>query len=402
MDNLSSAAGALSGKRIIDLTRVLGGPYCTQMLGDHGAEVIKIEPPQGDEVRDWGPPFLEGDASYFIGLNRNKRSLGLDLAKPEGRDVLVRLLENADVLIENYKPGTMERWGIGYQEVLSKRFPKLVHCRISGYGGDGPLGGFPGYDAIIQGMAGWFSVNGTPATGPTRVGIPMVDMGTGLFAAVAILMAIVERETSGRGQYIDMTLYDSAVALMHPYTINYLLSDEVPAATGNAHPNVSPYDKFRTKTVDIFFGCGNDRAFQRLCDVLNRPDLPKDPRFEANGGRVTNREALKSELESALMKMDGEAVCEELMHAGVPAGPVLDTAQMYHHAHTRHRGMAVSMDRYRMTGIPIKFSRTPGSIRRTPPKFGEHGRAILSECGFDSGEIDALAEGGVLVEKRRK
>ena len=214
----------------------MGGPYCTQVLGDHGAEIIKVEPPQGDEVRDWGPPFHEGDASYFIGLNRNKRSIGLDLSKPEGRDVLLRLLENADVLIDNYKPGTLERWGIGYDGVLSDRFPELVHCRISGYGGEGPLGGYPGYDAIIQGAAGWFSVNGTSESGPTRIGIPMVDMGTGLYAAIAILMAIIERGSSGKGQYIDMTLFDSAVSLMHPYTINYLLSDKVPVATGNAAP----------------------------------------------------------------------------------------------------------------------------------------------------------------------
>ena len=402
MSQDSHPAGALTGKRIIDLTRVLGGPYCTQVLGDHGAEVIKVEPPQGDEVRDWGPPFHEEDASYFIGLNRNKRSIGLDLSKPEGRDVLLRLLEDADVLIENYKPGTLERWGIGYGETLSSRFPKLVHCRISGYGSEGPLGGFPGYDAIIQGAAGWFSVNGTPEAGPTRVGIPMVDMGTGLYAAIAILMAIIERETSEKGQYIDMTLFDSAVSLMHPYTINYLLSDKVPVTTGNAHPNVGPYDKFRTKTVDIFFGCGNDRAFRRLCDVLERPDLPEDHRFEANSGRVTNREELRVELESALIRLDGEDVCNRLMKAGVPAGPVLDTAEMYHHEHTKHREMAVSHDWYKMSGIPIKFSRTPGTIRSTPPKFGVHGREIMSEIGYEADEIESLALDGILVETRRR
>ncbi len=402
MSKEPGATGALAGKRVIDLTRVLGGPYCTQILGDHGAEIIKVEPPQGDEVRDWGPTFLDGDASYFIGLNRNKRSIGLDLSKPEGREVLLRLLENADVLIENYKPSTLERWGIGYEEVLSQRFPELIHCRISGYGGDGPLGGFPGYDAIIQGTAGWFSVNGTEDTGPTRVGIPMVDMGTGLYAGIAILMAVIERVSSGRGQYIDMTLFDSAVSLMHPYLINYLLSDKVPVATGNAHPNVSPYDKFRSKTVDIFFGCGNDRAFSRLCDVLERPELTEDPRFNTNGGRVTNRLALKEELESALLQRDGEAVCEALLKAGVPAGPVLNTAQMFDHEHTKHREMAISMDSYRMSGIPIKFSRTPGSIRSTPPKFGEHGRDILTEYGFDADEIEALASNDVLVEERRK
>ena len=242
-------AGALAGITVIDLTRVLGGPYATQILGDNGAEIIKVEPPQGDEVRDWGPPFDAGrDASYFIGLNRNKRSLGLDLSRPEGRDVLLRLLEHADILIENYKPGAMEKWGLGYQAVLQPRFPKLIHCRISGFGADGPMGGFPGYDAVIQAMCGMFSINGMPESGQTRIGIPLVDIGTGLYAAIALLMALVERERSGLGQFIDMTLYDAGVALMHPHIANYVLSGKVPGLTGNAHPNISPYDKFPTRT----------------------------------------------------------------------------------------------------------------------------------------------------------
>lgn len=191
MSGTAASAGALQGIKIVDCTRVLGGPYCTQMLGDHGAEIIKIEPPQGDEVRDWGPPFHEGDASYFIGVNRNKKSVGLDLSKEEGKQVLLRLLEDADVLVENYKPGSMERWGLGYEDVLKEKFPKLVHCRISGFGSDGPYGGFPGYDGIIQAMTGWFSVNGSTPVDQTRVGIPMVDMGTGLYAANAIRKSVV-------------------------------------------------------------------------------------------------------------------------------------------------------------------------------------------------------------------
>ena len=237
---------------MIDLTRVLGGPYCTQILGDYGAEVIKIEPPQGDEVRDWGPPFDgERDASYFIGVNRNKRALGLDLSEPDGRDLLLRLLDGADVLIENYKPGAMERWGLGYDDVLAKRNPRLIHCRISGFGADGPMGGLPGYDAVIQAMCGMFSINGMPtadgdSAGRTRIGIPLVDIGTGLYAAIAILMAVVERQRSEFGQFIDMTLHDAGIALMHPHIPNYVLSGKTPGLTGNAHPNISPYDKFAT------------------------------------------------------------------------------------------------------------------------------------------------------------
>ncbi|HWT10853.1 MAG TPA: CoA transferase, partial [Roseomonas sp.] len=196
------SAGALAGLRVVDLTRVLGGPYCTMVLSDHGADVIKLEPPQGDEVRDWGPPFnADGDASYFVGVNRNKRSVGLDLSKPAGREVLMRLLDGADVLIENFKPGSMEKWGLGYEAVLSKKFPRLIHCRVSGFGAEGPLGGFPGYDAVLQAMVGLMSINGTETSGPTRLGNPIVDIATGLFSTIAILMALHEREKSGHGQY---------------------------------------------------------------------------------------------------------------------------------------------------------------------------------------------------------
>ncbi len=401
MDKPSQAPSALTGKRIIDLSRVLGGPYCTQVLADHGAEVIKIEPPQGDETRDWGPPFHEGDAAYYIGVNRNKRSMGLDLTQAAGRDLLLQLLEGADILLENYKPGTMEKWGLGYEAVLRERYPRLIHCRVSGFGADGPLGGFPGYDAIVQAMAGWFSVNGEKGSQPTRLGIAMVDMGTGLYTAVALLMALAERERSGLGQYIDMTLYDCAVSLMHPHIVNYKFSGNIPVATGNAHPNISPYDTFRTRTVDIFIGAGNSGAFAKLCEELGCRELTEDPRFTHNIDRVNNRAELKAELESRLMKIDGAELCERLLRAGLPAGPIHDTAQVVAHPHTQHRGMNVEQDWYRMTGTPIKFSRTPGALRYLPPKFGEHTREILAEYGLSAGEVDALLSAGVVLEKRR-
>jgi formyl-CoA transferase len=395
------ADSALKGLRIVDLTRVLGGPYCSQVLGDHGAEIIKIEPPQGDEVRDWGPPFHQGDAAYFIGVNRNKRSMALDLGKPEGRDVLLRLLEDADILLENYKPGAMEKWGLGYQDVLSQRFPRLIHCRISGFGGDGPLGGFPGYDAIVQAMAGWFSVNGE-ADGPgTRVGVAMVDMGTGLYSAIAILMALHERQRSGLGQYVDMTLYDCAVSLMHTHVVNYNMSGEVPVPTGNAHPNISPYETFRTQTVDIFIGAGNNRAYAKLCDAIDAPELVSDTRFISNADRVVNRPALKAEIESRLMKIDGAWLCETLLAAGLPAGPIYNTAQVMAHPHTLHRDMSITNDWYKMTGIPIKFSRTPGQIRRLPPKFSEHSKEILAGIGIQDESFERLVKEGVVPLLRR-
>jgi formyl-CoA transferase len=398
----ATAAGALQGKVVIDLTRVLGGPYCTQILADHGAEVVKIEPPRGDETREWGPPFHDGDAPYFLGVNRNKRAMALDLSKAEGQAVLLRLLERADILVENFKPGTMEDWGLGFEAVLKARFPKLIHCRVSGFGSDGPWGGFPGYDAIVQAMAGWFSVNGEKSGEPVRLGLAMVDMGTGLYCAVAILLALAERERSGLGQYLDMTLYDCAVALMHPQIPNYLYSGEVPGPTGNAHPNISPYDTFRTKTVDIFIGAGNDRAFAKLCREIGREELIEDERFSSNSARVSSREALKVEIESALMRIEGEALADRLARAGLASGPIHDTAQVVAHAHTQHRKMVLEKDGYKAPASPIKLSRTPAALRSLPPKFSEHSEALLSEFGFTVDEINKLFVEGTVPQERQK
>ncbi|MDR3531537.1 MAG: CaiB/BaiF CoA-transferase family protein [Rhodopila sp.] len=398
---LAKTAGALAGIKVIDLTRVLGGPYCTMILSDHGADVIKIEPPQGDEVRDWGPPFHEGDASYFIGVNRNKRAIALDLGKPEGKAVLLRLLEGADVLIENFKPGSMEKWGLGYEEVLSKRFPALVHCRVSGFGGDGPLGGLPGYDAILQAMTGLMSVNGDASTGPMRLGTAMVDMGTGLYSAIAILMALHERGHSGQGQYLDMTLYDCGMALLHPQAANFFLNGKRPTGTGNPHPNLVPYDKYPTKTCEIFIASGNNGQFRKLCELIGRPEMADDPRFANNGERNVNRVALTLALAAAFADQDGKELSLRLIRAGVPAGPVLPVDESTAAPHTAHREMVTELDWYKGIGTPIKFSRTKGGTRRPPPKFNEHGTEILAQHGYTEAEIEALREAGVLHLKRR-
>ena len=402
---LALSPGALAGLKVIDLTRVLGGPYCTMILSDHGAEVIKIEPPQGDEVRDWGPPFHdheEGgtDASYFIGVNRNKRSLALDLSKPEGRAVLLRLLEGADVLVENYKPGSMEKWGIGY-DTLSQRFPGLVHCRVSGFGADGPLGALPGYDAVIQAMAGLMSINGNDTTGPLRMGTPIVDLATGLYSCIGILMALQERQRSGLGQFLDMTLHDCGMALLHPQAANHFLNGKRPKATGNPHPNISPYSKFRTKTCEIFVAVGNEPTFRRFCDFLGLSDLPKDPRFLTNALRVTNRAELDAILDARLAEEDGHALTDRLLRSGVPAGPVLHVDETMAAAHTAHRQMVTELGWYRGLGTPIKMSRTPGGTRATPPRFNEHGAAILAAHGFTPEQIEELAASGIVVDKRR-
>ncbi len=396
-------AGALAGIRVIDLSRVLGGPYCSQMLADHGAEVIKVEPPQGDETRDWGPPFNEdGLSAYFSGVNRNKQSIGLDLRVPEGRDVLLRLLEGADVLLENFKTGTLEKWGLGYDDVLKDRFPQLIHCRISGFGADGPFGGFPGYDAVIQAWAGLISINGSPDSGAMRLGIPLVDLGTGLYAATGILMALNERSRSGQGQFLEASLFDCGIALMHPHAPNYFMSGNAPRLTGNAHPNISPYDLYSTKGRPVFLGVGNDRQFRRLVTELGKPELADDPRFLKNADRVTNRAELRTELDTLLADHDGETIAARLLEVGVPAGAALAVPDVMSHPHTLHREMAVEKGNYRGTGIPVKMDRTPGAVRSAPPAFGAASRDVLLEYGFSADEADRLMNSGVVVDKRQK
>ncbi|MDP1964358.1 MAG: CoA transferase, partial [Reyranella sp.] len=317
--------GALEGLRVVDLSRVLGGPYCAQMLADHGADVIKVEPPQGDETRTWGPPFdKEGISAYFAGINRNKRTIALDLSKSEGREVLLKLLAEADVLIDNFQTGTMEKWGIGYADTLAKKFPCLVHARVSGFGEDGPLGGFPGYDAMVQASAGLVSVNGSPESGPVRVGVPVVDLSTGMNACIGILMALYERNRSGKGQFIDATLYDSAIALHQPHAPNYFTAGQKPKLVGNSHGSLVPYSNFPTRGRNIAIAAGNDGQFRKLAQMLGKPDLAQDPRFKTNKDRVAHRLELEAELRELLKDRDADSFSIELMQGGVPSGAVLE------------------------------------------------------------------------------
>lgn len=381
-DQMTLNAGSLAKLKVIDASRVLGGPYAGQVLADHGADVIKIEPPAGDETRGWGPPFLDGAASYFLGLNRNKRGMALDMAQPAGQELLLSLLETADVFIENFKTGTLERWGLDADE-LRRRFPRLIHCRVSGFGADGPLGGMPGYDAAIQASAGIMSVNGEKGGQPLRVGLPVVDMVTGLNAVIGILMALNERSISGKGQFVETTLYDCGISLLHPHLPNYHLSGKVAEPSGNAHPNICPYDTFATSTDPIFLAVGNNRQFSILCETIGRADLPADPRFASNSARNLNRDALKVELEAALAAFVCETLADTLLRAGVPCGAVRSIDQVIADPHTRHREMVVDIGPYRGTGSPIKMSRTPASYRLAPPAFAEHTTAILDEHAID-------------------
>lgn len=371
-------AGALAGCKVIDLSRVLGGPYCTQILADHGADVLKIEPPGGDETRGWGPPFQGDTASYFLGVNRNKRGMTLDLSQPAGQELLRHLLADADVLVENFKPGTLEKWGLGF-DTLSKAFPRLVHCRVSGFGSDGPLGGLPGYDACAQAMCGLMSVNGDADGEATRVGLPVVDMVTGLNAAVAVLLALNERTRSGLGQFLDITLYDCALSLLHPHAANFFYSGKVPGRSGNAHPNIAPYETIETLTGPIFLAVGNNRQFAGLAAVLGAPTLSADPRFANNADRLANRAALRESLSALLSAHEAAPLAETLLRAGVPAAAVQTVDEALNHPHTRHRGMVLEQGEYRGVGSPIKLSRTPASLRHLPPTLG----AANSEFGLD-------------------
>jgi crotonobetainyl-CoA:carnitine CoA-transferase CaiB-like acyl-CoA transferase len=398
-----ASEGALDGLKVIDLSRVLGGPYCGQMLADHGAEVIKVEPPQGDETRAWGPPFdHEGISAYFAGINRNKRTIALDLSKPEGRDVLLKLLEQADVLIDNFKTGTMEKWGIGYADTLAKKFPRLIHARVSGFGADGPLGGFPGYDAMVQASSGLVSVNGSPESGPVRIGVPVVDLSTGMNACIGILMALYERNRSGKGQFVDATLYDSAIALHQPHAPNYFMAGATPKLVGNSHGSLAPYSNFPTRGRNIVVGAGNDGQFRKLTQMLGKPELAADPRFKTNKDRVANRLALEAELRALTKHRDGESFANELMENGVPSGAVMEVPDVMEHPHTRHRGMVWEKDGYRNVGNPVKLSRTPASPRSKPKKFGADTRAVLSEHGYSAAEIDKLVAAGMALTGIRK
>lgn len=392
--------GTLRGLKVLDLSRVLAGPLCTQMLSDHGAEVIKVEPPSGDETRGWGPPFKGDTAAYFFTANRNKRSLALDISAPEGREIILRLLEDADVLVENFKLGTLERWGLGYEEVLRKRFPRLVHCTITGFGAEGPFGGFPGYDLMAQAWVGLVSINGSPDSGPLRMGIPLVDLATGTNAALGIMMALHRRATSGQGQHVEIALYDIGVSLLANYAAAYFVSGRTLGLMGNTHPSIAPYSLHRTSGRSVFLGAANDRQFQLLCKVLGQPEMGTDPRFLTNKDRVANMNALREALEAAMQGWDGEELAIELNRNGVSSGAVQSVPDALNHAHTAQREMVVELDGYKGIGIPLKMSDDPGRPQRRPPHFGEHSREILREAGYEEQLIEQLVKGGIIQVER--
>lgn len=390
------ATQSLSGLRVIDASRVLAGPYCGQALGDHGADVVKLEPPAGDETRTFGPPVNAGGAAYFQALNRNKRGIVLDLNREEAREVFWHLLETADVLIENFKASTLKSWGIHSPGEICERFPRLVHCRITGFGDDGPLGGMPGYDAALQAACGLMSVNGESDGPPLRLGIPAVDLSAGMQATIAVLAALQARERTGFGQLCDVSLHDCALGIAHPHLSNYLWTGQEPQRTGNSHPNVAPYDAFETGTCPIYIAVGNDRQFATLCEHVGCPDMANDVRFRRNVDRITHRVAMREALTQAFTSHDGVLLAETLLVAGVPAAPILGIADAISTPHARHRQMVISQEDYQGCGFPIKMSRTPAALRSVPPTQGQHNHEVLREAGYSAQAIAQLETGGML------
>ncbi|WP_280507966.1 CaiB/BaiF CoA transferase family protein [Nocardia flavorosea] len=389
--------GVLTGVRVLDLSRVLAGPYTAQILADHGAEVIKVEAPTGDETRGWGPPFLESGASsaYYASLNHSKDNISLDLRTDAGREILAHLLAGADIVIDNFKAGTMARWGFDYETLLSEQHPQMIYCRITGFGVDGPMGGLPGYDAVLQSFGGLMSINGYPDGNPLRVGIPIVDIVAANMAVSGILLAMLERGRSGLGQLVDITLLDSVVSLLHPHASNWMVGGKVPQRTGDFHPTVAPYQVFRAADGDFFVSAANNRQFRSLAETLGLPGLADDPRFADNSDRYAHREELVAMLGERIAQYSREDLGRQLEEAGVPASPVHTVAEALQSAQVRHRGLFIDDDDYRGIGVPIALGRSPRRRPRPAVPLGSDTTAVLTAMGYGTDRIEELRGAGI-------
>jgi len=369
---------------VVDVSRALAGPYCTMMLADLGARVIKVETPgTGDDTRGWGPPFVGGESAYFMSVNRNKESLTLNLKDPRGRDLLWRLLERADVLVENFRPGTTDRLGVGYPAVHA-RLPRLVYCSISGFGQTGPYRERPAYDLIMQGMGGLMGITGEPEGEPMRVGVAITDICAGMFAAYGILAALRVRERTGQGQWVDAAMLDGQVAWMTYMAANYFATGENPPRAGSGHPNVVPYQPFPTRDGFVNIAVGNESLWQKFCEALELP-IAGDPRFATNAARVAHRRDLLAILTPVFRERTTAAWVARLLASGVPAGPIYRMDELMADPQVLHREMVVRVEHaragaVRVNGVPVKFSETPGDVRTPPPVLGEHTAAKIGRA----------------------
>jgi crotonobetainyl-CoA:carnitine CoA-transferase CaiB-like acyl-CoA transferase len=396
-------AGPLSHIRVLDLSRVLAGPWAGQNLADLGAEVIKVERPKaGDDSRAFGPPWVKDaqgrdtrDSAYFTSANRGKKSITLNIARPEGQALVRALAAKSDVLLENYKYGDLARYGLAYDDLKGVN-PRLIYCSVTGFGQTGPYRERPGYDFMIQGMGGMMSVTGEPDRGPQRAGVPIADIITGMYASIAVCAALAHRAETGRGQHLDLALLDSQIALLAYQNTNYFATGKAPGRIGNLHPNIVPYQPFRTSDGEVIIACGNDNLFRKFCDAAGCPELARDPRFATNGKRVENRAEIARLIQEVFLKKTTAEWLELLESAGVPNGPIYDIAQVFAEPQVKARGVKIELDhpvagKLPLVASPMRFSGTPLEYRQAPPVLGEHTDEVLkSLLGKSDAEIAAL------------
>ncbi len=386
---------------VVDLSRVLSGPICTMMLADMGAEVIKVEPPPfGDDSRQWGPPFVGNTSTYFLSINRNKKSLGLNLKTEEGRRILWKLIERADVLIENFRPGVLEKLGFGY-DVVSKANARTIYCSISGYGHTGPYRHRPGYDVIAQAESGVMDLTGEPERPPVKLGTSLADIVTGLYALQGILLALLARHKTGKGQFIDVSLLDSMVSTLTYQAQIYLTTARSPQRLGTRHPSIVPYESFQAKDGFLNIGVTNQKQWTNFCRILGFPELATDPRFERMEARLAHYDELRPIIDRALTPLSRAEVIRRMTEAGIPVGPINTVGEILEdpQIHAREMVVALTHPEYgplRVLGIPVKLSETPGSVDTAPPLFGEHNRDILLKLGYGEADVQRFRESGVI------
>ncbi len=393
---------ALEGIRVLDLTRALAGPFCTLMLGDNGADVIKVEiPGSGDDTRTWGPPFIGEESAYFLSINRSKRSLTLNLREPQAKEIFLKLAESSDVVVENFTPGVMERFGLGYDQVKQTN-PKIVYCSISGFGQDGPYRNRPAYDQIMQGISGLMSITGEPDGEPQKIGIAVTDIGAGMWSAFAIMAALHHREQHGEGQYIDVSMMDAQVAWLTYQAAYFFANGEPPKRMGAAHPTLVPYQAFMCQDGKyITVAVGSERIWGRFCQGMHREDLQNDPEYAVNSDRVRNRAKLVPMLQEYFLTRPVADWVEDLQEANVPCGPINDLADVFADPQVLARNMYLeiphpTLGAIKQTGLPIKFSLTPGGLDRHPPLLGEHNQEILEDLGYSVAQVDKMKKNAII------